>query len=82
VQLAEEAIGQFQDGSHPDKQHLHAVDEAQATLWTVDSWHSMQNMGIMGDTRHVNPPRRGPQRAQQPAMLAGTELGYIISQRV
>jgi hypothetical protein len=26
AQLAEEAIGQFQDGHHPDEQCLHAVD--------------------------------------------------------
>jgi hypothetical protein len=27
-QLAEEAMGQHQDGSHPDEEHLCAVDEA------------------------------------------------------
>jgi hypothetical protein len=31
AQLAEEAIGQFQDGNHPDEQCLRAVDEARAT---------------------------------------------------
>jgi hypothetical protein len=30
AQLAEEAVGQHQDGSHPDELHLRAVDEARA----------------------------------------------------
>jgi hypothetical protein len=30
AQLAEEAVGQHQDGSHPDEERLHAVDEARA----------------------------------------------------
>jgi hypothetical protein len=28
AQLAEEAVGQHQDGSHPDEERLHAVDKA------------------------------------------------------
>jgi hypothetical protein len=73
VQLAEEAIGQFQDSSHPDEQRLRAVDKAQAVCWAVDSHHLVHNVGLIGNTRHVDPPSRGSQRAQQPAMLAGPE---------
>jgi hypothetical protein len=28
AQLAEEAVGQYQDGSYPDELHLRAIDEA------------------------------------------------------
>jgi hypothetical protein len=33
----------------------------------------VHNTGITGDTRHVILPREGPQRAHQPAPLAGPE---------
>jgi hypothetical protein len=39
----------------------------------VDSLHHVHNTGLTGDTRHVVPPSRGPQRTQQPAMPAGPE---------
>jgi hypothetical protein len=73
AQLTEEAIGQFQDGSDPDEQHLCAVDEAQAAHQAVDSRHHVHNVGLTGDTHHINPPSGGHQRVQQPAMLAGPE---------
>jgi hypothetical protein len=60
AQLTEEAVGQFQDGSHPDEQCLHAVNEARAAHRTVDSRHRMHNTGLMGNTRHVVLPREGP----------------------
>jgi hypothetical protein len=71
--LAEEAMGQHQDGSHPDEECLHAVDEARAARWAVESRHRVHNVGLMGDTRHIILPSEGPQRAQQPAPLAGPE---------
>jgi hypothetical protein len=73
AQLAEEAVGQFQDGSHPDEQHLHAIYKAWAACWAVDSRHPVHNVGLTGDTCHINPSNGGPQRAQQPAMSAGPE---------
>jgi hypothetical protein len=53
AQLAEEAIGQYQDGSHPDELHLRAIDEARAARRAVDSRHHVHNVGLTGDTRHV-----------------------------
>jgi hypothetical protein len=37
AQIAEEVVGQFHDGNHPDKQCLLAVDEAHMTRQDVDS---------------------------------------------
>jgi hypothetical protein len=73
AQLAEEAVGQHQDGSHPDEECLHAVDEARAARQAVESRHHMHNAGLTGDTRHVILPNEGPQRAHQPAPSAGPE---------
>jgi hypothetical protein len=73
AQLAEEALGQHQDGSHPDEQHLRAVDKARAARKAVESRHRVHNVGLMGDTHHFILPREGPQRAHQPVPLAGPE---------
>jgi hypothetical protein len=77
AQLAEEAVGQHQDGSHPDEERLCTVDKARAARRAVESRHHMQNAGLMGDTRHVILPREGPQGAQQPAPPAGTETARL-----
>jgi hypothetical protein len=77
AQLADEAVGQHQDGSHPDEERLRAVDEARAARRAVESRHHVQNAGLMGDTRHVILPREGPQRAQQPAPAAGPEIARL-----
>jgi hypothetical protein len=63
AQLTEEAVGQFQDGSHPDEECLRAVD----------SQHRVHNTGLTGDTSHIILPSEGPQRPQQPAIPAGPE---------
>jgi hypothetical protein len=47
AQLAEEAIGQFQDGSHPDEQHLGNVNEVSSTHQAVDSRHRVHNHAKM-----------------------------------
>jgi hypothetical protein len=43
AQLAAEAMGQFQDGSHPDEQRMRAVNKARAARRAVDSRHRMHN---------------------------------------
>jgi hypothetical protein len=73
AQLAEEAVGQHQDGSHPDEECLCAMDEARAARRAVESRHRVHNAGLTGDTCHVILPNEGPQRAHQPAQLAGPE---------
>jgi hypothetical protein len=77
AQLAEEAVGQHQDGSHPDEERLRAVDEAWPARQAVESRHHVQNAGLTGDTRHVILPSEGPQRAQQPAPAAGPETARL-----
>jgi hypothetical protein len=77
AQLAEEAVGQHQDGSHPDEERLCAVDEARAACWAVESRQHVHNAGLTGDTRHVILPNEGPQRAHQPAPLAGPETARL-----
>jgi hypothetical protein len=49
------------------------VDEARAACQAVESQHRVHNAGLTGDTRHVILPSEGPQRAHQPAPLAGPE---------
>jgi hypothetical protein len=49
AQLAEEAVGQFQDGSHPDEQRLRAVDKVRAAHLAVDSRHRVHNTGLTGN---------------------------------
>jgi hypothetical protein len=78
AQLAEEAAGQHQDGSHPDELRLLAVDEARAARRAVESRHCVQNAGLTGDTRHVILPSEEPQRAPQPATLKDIEIYRII----
>jgi hypothetical protein len=73
AQLAEEAVGQHQDDSHPDEEHLRAVDEARAVHWAVESRHRVYNVGLTGDTCHIILPNQGPQRARHPGPLAGPE---------
>jgi hypothetical protein len=77
AQLAEEAMGQQQDGSHPDEEHLRAVDEARAARQAVESQHCVHNAGLMGDTCHVILPNEGPERACQPAPSAGPETAGL-----
>jgi hypothetical protein len=60
AQLAEEAVGQHQDGNHPDEERLRAVDEARAARRAVESQHHVQKAGLMGDTHNVILPREGP----------------------
>jgi Zinc knuckle len=73
AQLAEEAVGQHQDGSHPNEERMRTVDEARAARRAVESRHRVHNAGLTGNTRHVILPNEGPQRACQPATSAGTE---------
>jgi hypothetical protein len=82
AQLAEEAIGQYQDGSHPDEICLRAVDEARAAHRAVDSRHRVHNGGLTGDTRHVILPNEGLQRAPQPAIPAGPEPARLYDNPV
>jgi hypothetical protein len=73
AQLAEEAVGQHQDGNHLDEQCLRTVDEARAARRAIESRHRMHNAGLTGDTRHVILLSEGPQRTHQPAQSAGPE---------
>jgi hypothetical protein len=59
AQLAEEAVGQYQDGSHPDEQRLRAVNKARTARRAVDSRYRVHNAGLTGDTHHVILPREG-----------------------
>jgi hypothetical protein len=82
AQVTEDAIGKFQDGTHPDEQRLCAIDKARAARQAVDSRHRVHNTGLTGDTCHVVLPSEGPQRAQQPAISAGPEPARLYDNPV
>jgi hypothetical protein len=69
-QIAEEAIGQSQNGQHPDKQHLCPVNEARALCLAVDVRHCVHSAGLTGDMCHVNLQSLDPHKIIRPMLKA------------